>query len=267
MTAAGYETFFGLTDRPFSLAPDPKYFFRGRGHGRALESLIFALRRRDPFLLLTGDLGVGKTTVSRMLLEQLRRRAPVAYFSNPLLSVADFERVLLDRSGAAALDELRDGAIVIIDEAHLAPVAIVDMLRRLSNAAIARGNVMPVVLAAQPSENNVTTVALRRLDHQIATRTRLLPFGREDCAAYVAHRLRAAGGSDLAFTARANDVVLRLSGGVPRLINLLCEHALHEAAAAGSHTIEAAFVESAAAALELRRARPRRFRWFDKRVS
>jgi general secretion pathway protein A len=140
-------------------------------------------------------------------------------------------------------------------------------LRRLSSAAIARGKVMPVVFASQPTENNLIAGALQVLDPHVATRARLLPFGREDCAAYVTHRLAVAGGSQIAFTSRATDVLFALSGGVPRLVNLLCEHALQEAAAAGSRKIDPAFVESAAAALELRRARPRRFRWFHKQVS
>jgi general secretion pathway protein A len=267
MAHAGYETRFGLVERPFSLASEPKYFFKGHTHGRALESLTFALRRRDPFLLLTGDLGIGKTTVCRTLVEQLRRRGPVAYFSHPLRSGRELERVLLETFNAVAFDDVRDGAVIVIDEAQLMPTAVVDLLRRLSAAATARGKVMPVVFASQTTENNLITAALQALDPQIAMRARLLPFGREDCAAYVAHRLTIAGGGEIAFTSRATDVLFGLSGGVPRLVNLLCEHALQEAAAADSRKIEAVYVEGAASALELRRARPRRFRWFHKQVS
>jgi len=266
MVDVGYETFWGLIERPFSLTPDPKYFFKGRSHGRALESLTFGLRRRDPFLLLTGDLGVGKTIVCHTLFEQLRRRGPVAYLSSPLLSGPELERVLLDKFGAVALDDVRDGAVILIDEAHTTPNPVAEVLRRLSAAATARGKVMPIVFASQPTEQHVAA-GMQSLEQQISTRARLLPLGREDCGAYVAHRLTLAGGRGLSFTSRATDVLFALSGGVPRLVNLLCERALQEGAAAQSTKIEPSFIEAAASALELIRARPKRFRWFHKHVS
>jgi general secretion pathway protein A len=267
MADVAYETFFGLIERPFSLTPDPKYFFKGHSHGRALESLTFGLRRRDPFLLVTGDLGIGKTTLCRTLLEQLRRRGPVAYLSNPLISAPELERVLLDDFGVVALDDVRDGSIVVIDDAHNAPGVVVDVLRRLARAAIAQGKVMPVVLAAQPTESTAIAVGIQTLDQQIATRARLLPFGREDCADYLAHRLTIAGGAGVTFSARAVDVLFGLSGGMPRLVNLLAERALQEAAGVESRKIEPGHIEAAASALELLRARPKRFRWFHKHVS
>jgi general secretion pathway protein A len=95
----------------------------------------------------------------------------------------------------------------------------------------------------------------------------LQPFGRDDCAAYVAHRLAIAGGAQVTFTPRAVDALFGLSGGLPRLVNLLCERALQEGAALGMRKIEPAAVEAAASALELLHARPRRFRWFQRRVS
>jgi general secretion pathway protein A len=108
---------------------------------------------------------------------------------------------------------------------------------------------------------------MQALDQQISTRARLLPFGREDCAAYISHRLKLAGGADVGFTSRAIDVLFALSGGVPRLVNLLCERALCEAAAGRARRIEPAYIEAAASALELLRARPKRFRWFHRHVS
>ena len=293
MTAAGYETFFGLVERPFSLTSDPRFFFKSRAHGRALESLIFGLRRRDPFLLLTGDLGVGKTITCRTLVEQLKRRAPVAYAGSPLMSASDLLRLLLHDFGAVApddprgvmaetspheLDELfvtflrglnrpRDGAVLVIDEAHDMPGVLVDQLNRLVAIEVDGGKPMQVVLAAHPIGGDPASVGVEELDRQTATRVRILPFGRDECAAYVTHRLSIAGGSAVTFSSRALDLLFGLSGGVPRLINLLCERALQESAALESRRIEPASVEAAASALELRRARPKRFRWFHKRVS
>jgi len=109
----------------------------------------------------------------------------------------------------------------------------------------------------------------RALDDRVSTKARLLPLGRDECAAYVAYRLTIAGGggATVSFSHRAIDVLYGLSGGVPRLVNLLCERALQEAAAADEHTVEPDGIDSAASALELLRARRRRFRWFTKRVS
>jgi general secretion pathway protein A len=290
--SAGYESFFGLTERPFSLAPDTKYFFKSRAHGRALESLIFGLRRRDKFLLLNGDLGLGKTTICRTLVEQLRRRTPVAYAASPLMSPADLLRLLLHDFGLtsdenltidatssslelfdvlvrslAALKPTKDGAVLIVDEAHNTPTLVTAELARLAAITIGGENALQIVLAAQPSENEARPAGLRSIDNEITTRARLLPFGREDCAAYVAHRLTIAGGATVTFSSRALDLLFGLSGGVPRLVNLLCDRALQESAAHERRKIEPAAIEAAASALELLRARRKRFRWFHKRVS
>jgi general secretion pathway protein A len=293
MTAGSYEAFFGLVERPFSLTPDPKFFYKSRSHGRALESLTFGLRRRDSFLLLTGDLGLGKTTTCRTLVEQLKRRVPVAYAGSPLLSSTDLLRLLLQDFGAVSPDDpriapgetspqelydlfvgfisglhrAREGAVLVIDEAHDMPASLVDQLLRLTSLTADGQKVVQVVMAAHPGDSEPGSLGIQPLDSQISTRARLLPFGREDCAEYVAHRLTIAGGAGVTFSSRAIDVLFGLSGGVPRLVNLLCERGLQESAALGSQKIELAAIEAAASALELLRTRPKRFRWFHKRVS
>ena len=292
MTGAGYESFFGLSERPFSLTPDTKYFFKSRSHGRALESLIFGLRRRDKFLMLSGDLGVGKTLTCRTLVEQLRRRAPVAYAASALLSPADLLRRVLHDFGLTSAENVavtatsssqelydllvqslttvrptNDGAVLIVDEAHDAPPVVIEELARLAAIRVNGEHALQIVLSAQPSENDATTAGMRSIDRDIATRARLLPFGREDCAAYVTHRLTIAGGGNVMFSSRAIDLLFGLSGGVPRLVNLLCERALQESAAHERRKIDPAAIEAAASALELLRARRKRFRWFHKRVS
>jgi general secretion pathway protein A len=289
MSAVAYESFYGLVERPFSLTPDPKYFFKGRSHGRALDALNVGLRRRESFLLLTGDLGVGKTTTSRTLIEQLRRRSPVAYVENPLLSPPDLLRLVLRDFGAASgeltvqqephelydlfvgfvggLKRVRDGAVLVIDEVHHMPALLIEHLNRLTALSVNGEKVLQVVLAGQPVDGDGAPLAIEAVDAKITTRARLLPFGREDCAAYVTHRLTIAGGAAVTFTPRAVDVLFGLSGGVPRLVNLICERALQEAAANEARKIEPVSIEAAASALELLRARPKRFRWFNKRVS
>ena len=264
MAEIGYDTFFQLTERPFSLTPDPRYLFRGQTHGRALDSLAFGLRRRDAFLLVTGDLGVGKTTLCRTLLQQLRPHGKVMYAASPLASGSDFERNVLDAFAIRSADEMPDRSVVIVDEAHTTPQAVIEVLRKLSATVSARGRSLSVIFAAQPSENNLSTKSIQAVDHLMATRSRLLPFGREECAGYVGHRLAVGGGTGISFSPSAIDVLFALSGGVPRLVNLLCERALREAAAAQCWRIEPALVEMAATSLELLRAQPRRFRWFAR---
>lgn len=292
--SSSYESFFGFVERPFSLTSDPTYFFRSRSHGRALETLTFALRSRERFLLVTGDLGVGKTVLCRTLMDQLRRRGLVSYAASPLLNAASVLRLLLEDFGALNGEGRRghtadasDGelhgmlvdffrrlhshqpeAVLIIDEAHLMPPAFVEQVLSLAALELNGEKILQLVLVGQAAAGEPGRLGVRALDDALATRVRLLPLDREECAEYVAHRLTIAGGSrEVAFSTRAIELIFALSGGVPRLVNLLCERALQEAAAAGAQKIEPAMVDRAVSALELLRARPRRFRWFNRRIS
>ena len=202
--------------------------------------------------------------VCRTLLQQLRPHGKVMYAASPLASGSDFERNVLDAFAIRSADEMPDRSVVIVDEAHTTPQAVIEVLRKLSATVSARGRSLSVIFAAQPSENNLSTKSIQAVDHLMATRSRLLPFGREECAGYVGHRLAVGGGTGISFSPSAIDVLFALSGGVPRLVNLLCERALREAAAAQCWRIEPSFVEMAATSLELLRAQPRRFRWFAR---
>jgi general secretion pathway protein A len=292
----GYESFFGLAERPFSLTPDPRYFFKSRTHGRAIETLTFGLRRRERHLLVTGDLGLGKTILCRTLVEQLRRRVPVSLVANPLLTAGALFRLLLDDFGGSCTDEAErgsaceatayklhdtllqclaasfkssgEGAVVVIDEAHTLPVLLVEHLLSLAALEHNREKLVHLVLVGQQAPGEPGALGLRGLDERVSTKARLLPLGRDECAAYVTHRLAIAGSSaETSFSPRALDILYGLSGGVPRLVNLLCERALQEAAIQEAHKIEPAMINAASSALELLRTRPRRFRWFTRRVS
>jgi general secretion pathway protein A len=285
-----YETSFGLHERPFSLTPDPRYFFKSRSHGRATESLTFGLRRQEQFLLVTGDLGIGKTTVSRVLVDQLRRKGPVSFVRTPLVTPGGLLRLLLEDFGAfqeiqpvsqSTPHELRDllveflrarpsdedAAIVLVDEAHTLPPLLVDQVLALAALDGAHDKLLRFVLVGQSASADASALGLRLLDERVTTRARLLPLGREECAQYVAHRMAVAGAGPGIFTPRALDVLHDLSGGMPRLINLLCERALQEAAREGRNRVEPGMVDASASALHLLRARSRRFRWFSRRVS
>jgi len=266
----GYVEFFNLEERPFSLTSDPRFFFRSRSHGRALESLTFGLRNCERQLVVTGDLGVGKTTFCRTLVDQLRKHVPVSFVPNPLLTPGAFARLLEEDLGVTGLEELaarQREAVVIIDEAHLMPAPLVHQILALAARQDSRFPCLRCVFVGQTC-GNLVRIGIPELDELVTSRIRLLPLGREECASYVDHRLSVAGAMHrVRFAPRALDYIFALSGGVPRLVNLLCERALQEAAMTGSEAIEPATVDLAAATLQLLRSRSRKFRWYTKRVS
>ena len=281
----GYESFFGLFERPFSLTPDARYHFRSRAHARALAGLSAGLARDAPILLLTGDLGTGKSTLCRTLARTCRRSTIVSYITNGLLSPDELYRRLLQdlrgcdsaagqadvseasRADLAAMvaEALRDRSgpapLVIIDEAHLLPPVTVDHI--LSLAALDRDGrpLLQVLLASQPLAAGVPTLP-QAVDESVLHRARLTPLDRDEFEAYIQHRLHVAGGAPLAIGPRTLDVLYGLSGGVPRLLNLLCERAMQEAAALGLRQLEHTMVETAATSLAMLRLRSQRFRWF-----
>jgi general secretion pathway protein A len=267
----GYESFFGLDERPFSLTPDPKYFFTSRSHGRALAALTSGFCERERFLLVTGDLGLGKTVLCRTVLEQFRAHGPVTYISSPLITRDAFDRMLLRDFGKASLDELEAvpaEAIIIVDEAHTVPGELLEHLLGVARRQVNGDYLFRIAFVGQSAPGDPTRVGVADIDGRVTSKIRLLPLGHEELPAYVAHRLAMAGSNHTVhFSPRAYDYVFALSGGVPRLVNLLCERALQEAAAGGTHRIEPSTIDVAAGALQLLHARPRRFRWFSRRAS
>ena len=291
MTLPDYEVFFRFAQRPFSLTPDPKFYFRSRSHGRAFDALSAAITRRDSLMLVTGDLGVGKTTLCRTLMTSQERKCRAALVGNALLSPEDLLRLMLQDLGAiprsdsrharlglakrpemlqqfdaflADLEHAQDCAVMIIDEAHCLPQETMDQIVEIASFESNRQKVLQFLLAGQPAVGGGATLP-RLVDDRLAVRARLLPLERDECERYVHHRLTIAGGAAVTFSAASIEVLYALSGGVPRLVNLLCERALQEAAAANSNRIEPAMIDSAASALDLLRIRPKRFRWYGTR--
>jgi general secretion pathway protein A len=276
--------------RPFSLTPDPKFYFRSRSHSRAFDALSAAITRREGVMLVHGDLGVGKTTLCRTLLDLQERKSRAALVGNALLSPEDLLRVMLQDLGAVSkadiqlghltnarriellgmfdgfLGQLRaadEGAVVIVDEAHSLPPATAEQVIEIASLESNRDRVLQFLLAAQPAIGGGMLPALG--DDRITMRARLLPLEREECERYIAHRLAVAGVSSITFATPAVEVIYKLSGGVPRLVNLLCERAFQEAAASDAMRVEPLMIQFAASALDLVRLRPRRFRWYGTR--
>ncbi len=291
-----YETYYGLAEKPFSLTPDPKYLYRSPSHANAFELLQYAIRRREGFVVVTGDIGTGKTTLCRALLEQIDRTTFTALVLNPFLSEEDLlKRILLD-FGVISRDDLKGGrlarvtkqelidalydfllglvplnasAVLIIDEAQNLPLEVLEQLRILSNLETDKDKLLQILLVGQVElQTLLRTPELRQLDQRISIRYELKPLTREETAAYVAHRLTVAGGAgSVVFQPPALDQVHKFSGGIPRLVNLICDRALFGAFAAQTGHVSKEIVARAVHTLELRPAAPSRLGWLRSRLS
>jgi len=286
-----YEAFFRFTQRPFSLTPDPTFYFRSRSHSRVFDMLSAALTRRESLMLVLGDLGVGKTTLCRTLMDLQEKKSRAALVGNALLSPEDLLRLMLQDLGAQSKDDVQQGrlagakrpelvalfdeflghlqssktgAVLIVDEAHSLPPASKEMVVEIASLPSNRDNTLQILLAGQPAIGGGPLLPAG-VDERLAVRARLLPLERDECERYINHRLMIAGGGGVTFSAPAVEVIYTLSGGVARLVNLLCERALQEAATAHANRVEPSMIESAASALDLLRIRPKRFRWYGTR--
>jgi type II secretory pathway predicted ATPase ExeA len=291
-----YEEFYGLTEKPFSLTPDPKYLYKSQSHANAFELLQYAIRRREGFVVVTGDIGTGKTTLCRALLEQIDRTTFTALVLNPFLSEEDLlKRILLD-FGVISRDELKAGrlagvskqelvdaiydfllgliplkagAVLIIDEAQNLPLQVLEQIRILSNLETDKEKLLQIILVGQLNlQTLLRSPELRQLDQRVSIRYELKPLDAETVAGYVAHRLTIAGGSaSVAFTAKALAQVHRLSGGIPRLINLICDRALLAGFSMKVNRITDDMVRHAAQSLDIQHQVKPRFGWFTRRMS
>lgn len=250
-----YEDYYGFVQPPFSLTPDPRFLYRSESHDVALQQVWQAIRRKEGFIVLTGDIGTGKTTLCRTLLEQFDQTTFTALILNPFLSVEELLREVLLSFGVVSKDAMRTGrlataskyelvrtlhdfllslvplhgsAVLIIDEAQHLSTEVLEEIRVLSNLETNDQKLLQVVIVGQLNLLDILHKAeLRQLEQRISIRCSLKPLTREEVEAYVTHRLWVARGStSVTFTARAFDLVHAISGGVPRMINLLCDRAL-----------------------------------------
>ena len=277
-----YEQYYGFVQPPFTLTPDPRFLYRSESHEEAISQLQQAIRRKEGFIVLTGDIGTGKTTICRALLEQLEPSVFTSLILNPFLSVEELLReVLLDfgvvsregvRSGRIAtaskhqlisalhdfllsLRAIRGSAVLVIDEAqHLSP-QVLEQIRIISNLETNESKLLQIVLVGQLNLLDVLAEAeMRQLDQRISIRAQLKPLNREEVEAYIAHRLWVARGSTaVTFEPAALDLVHAYTGGVPRIINLVCDRALMQAAQMRVNRATPPIIEEAAASLGLRR--------------
>src|SRR3954470_5012072 len=274
-----YEDYYGFTEKPFSLTPDPKYLFKSVSHANAFDLLQYAVRRREGFVVITGDIGTGKTTLCRALLEQVDRKTFTALVLNPFLSEDDLLRLILQEFGVVSRDEIRRGrmagvskqelietlnefllslqalgaqALLIIDEAQNLPLQVLEQIRILSNLETEKEKLLQIVLVGQSNlKDLLRRPELRQLDQRVSIRYDLKPLSAEETAAYVQHRLSVAGGgSAVTFAPRAMAKLHLFTAGIPRLINLLCDRALLSGFSTHATRIVPDHVDGAAQTLE-----------------
>ncbi len=264
-----YTNFFGLNEKPFSITPDPRYLFMSERHGEALAHLVYGVTESGGFVQLTGEVGTGKTTLVRtLLLNQMPDNADVAVVLNPQITVQEFLLTICEELGIAVpehkhgIKALTDAlnqhllsahaagrrTILVVDEAQNLAPAVLEQVRMLTNLETAKQKLLQIILIGQPELRELLNRNdLRQLAQRITGRYHLEPLTREESAQYVEHRLRVAGALGEVIDNAAKKEVFRLSQGVPRLINVICDRALLGAYSQESRIITKRLIKRAAA--------------------
>jgi general secretion pathway protein A len=262
-----YLTYFGLTEAPFSTTPDQRFLYLSDRHREGIAHLLYGIGERGGFVQLTGEVGTGKTTLCRYLLEHVPEQVDVALILDPTLTRNELLATLCDelqvpRGGdAPTLKSLVDAiyarlldghargrrTIVIVDEAQHLTVEVLEQLRLLTNLETANAKLLQIILVGQPELLELLgRTDLRQVAQRVAARFHLTPLAPHDVRAYVRHRLAMAGQKSEIFDDRALKTVHRVTGGVPRLMNVVCDRALLGAYAARSEHVTAPIVKRAA---------------------
>jgi general secretion pathway protein A len=242
-----YNSFYGLREAPFHITPDPRFLFFSTSHREAFHHVLFGIKERKGFVQLTGEVGAGKTTVCRAVLEQLPTTFRTALILNPALSRDQLLRTSLRELGIPASDltdkagylellnaflfeqaEQGNDVVLFIDEAQDLTAELLEEVRLLSNLETDQRKLLQIVLIGQPElRDKLNDPSLRQLRQRITVRYHLRPLSRPDVERYVSHRLQVAGGNgNPAFTPWALWRVHRYARGIPRLVNAVCDKAL-----------------------------------------
>ncbi|MDX2494715.1 MAG: AAA family ATPase [Desulfuromusa sp.] len=241
-----YAEYFGLNEKPFSIAPDPKYLYMSESHQEALAHLLFGLQTEGGFVLLTGEVGTGKTTLCKCMFQQAPPEIIFAFIINPKITALDLLETVCDELSIQKneqaskknmidsinrhllqVDEQGKKTVIVIDEAQNLTADVLEQLRLLTNLETSRHKLLQIVLLGQPELRElIRRPQLRQLSQRITARYHLGPLSEEDTALYILHRINIAGGEQVLFTDGAIKLIYRLTDGVPRLINLLCDRAL-----------------------------------------
>jgi len=280
-----YLSFFGLSEKPFAITPDPRYLYLSARHADALAHLIYGITEAGGFIQLTGEVGTGKTTTIRSLLARVPKNAEIALIINPKMSPLEFLQTICEELGIGVPDGdagntkelvgilnrylLRAHAegrrvVLVVDEAQNLTPTVLEQVRLLTNLETETQKLLQIILIGQPELRELLARNdLRQLAQRITARFHLDPLSREETFAYVRHRLRVAGATSDIFARSALAEVYRISGGVPRVINILCDRALLGAYTEDQHRVTPRLVSRAGAEILGHDAAPR---WIRRAV-
>jgi len=274
-----YKAFFKLKRNPFEITPDPAFLFSTRRHNEALTALYFGVRRHKGFVVMTGEVGTGKTLLVRCLLQLLsHNNVAYAYVFNPRLSPLEFLQYVAGDFGLAASGRTKSEllldlsryliaryqkqltTVLVIDEAHHLSAEVLEEIRLLTNLETTEEKLVQILLVGQPElDEKLDSVELRQLKQRIALRSQLQPLDMVETAGYIYRRLQLAGANSDAttiFPVETIVAVYRYSRGIPRLINTLCENALITAYARQVRSVTPDIIDEIAADFRLRDVAP-----------
>lgn len=265
-----YLNFYRLTEKPFNATPDPKFLYMSPGHREALAQLLYGTQERKGFIALTGKVGTGKTTLLHALCQRLNGQSAVSFVVNSALPFDQFLEYVLEDLGISKpgqspaqrliafnnflIEQERTGqtTVLIIDEAQNLDISTLEQIRLLSNFETATSKLLQILLVGQPElKNKLNLPELHQLKQRLGLRCQIPPLTLKETRVYIRTRLRIAGGQDLGlFTEQAVDRVWAYAGGIPRLINTVCDHCLLFGFADSKRRIDRDVVEQAINYLE-----------------
>jgi len=265
-----YRDFFGLKEKPFNVTSDPNFLFLSRVHKEAFAHLLYGIKERKGFLVITGEIGAGKTTICRALLSQLDKNVKSAFIFNSTLPEIQLLQTIIEDFGLSSerankgailrqlnnflIGELGRGnnVILIIDEAQNIKPSVLEEIRMLSNLETDREKLFQIILVGQPElKNKLDSPGLKQLKQRISVRFHITPLEKSEIDQYIYHRLKVAGSDgQIRFPQDAIEKIYQFSGGIPRLINMVCDKSLLAAYVMETREITSSIVERSIKELE-----------------
>ncbi len=258
-----YKEFYKLKENPFNVTSDPSFFFSSEHHAEAFAHLIYGIQQRKGIILITGEIGTGKTTLCRALLNHLDKNTRTAFILYPNFSelqllqmvIKDFGIEVKKKNKSSIINALNDyliqetnkghNIVLIIDESQNLKESQLEQIRLLSNLETEKEKLLQIILVGQPELcKKLKLTSLRQLNQRITVRCHVKPLKKEELKKYIYHRLKVAGSSErIKFTDDAIEEVFLFSSGTPRLVNIICDHALLAGFVAETFTIDCSIIK------------------------